>query len=529
MHKCLWTGLLSAVALCGIVQLRFIEPSVLEAADGEAGLAVETVTADLAKSVATNDRAGGSPGALQELGDRIVVNDSELLRKFVTLIAAPTGQVVMADRAAVRAQSATQEVDLSTHWEQFVAKHFERTGDQWSVKSDAKDAIADYLRSVEAARADLLAIAPVLHEVAEQLVSQSEQTPMLRRYLQHEAAPAVVYEQELRGRLHPGADDIADRLGQHLVRTQSGRYVIRPGRRAQVERRLNFIDKLQPALMRFQRELAAWGSEFIDSDDLHRQFAAVLADPLYAQYSVFQLIGEETRPTDEALEGAFWRLEEATDDIPEGLKLNPDHEQCRELQQDIARFTGIAQQRDYLQVPLLELAEKLEPQDELHERLKAFLQSDLALMFLAREMDYLPVPAEQAAREFLASIATRNEAGGYEITSGSPEELQNRIDGFFRESREQRRRGRVIDEFALQVADEAIQEALTSVIGKLLLKPLIARSVDRPEVDGLQLWFDDLFEETPEGLVLRDGADAAIAEVLQEAAEIEAQLSRTDF
>ena len=51
----------------------------------------------------------------------------------------------------------------------------------------------------------------------------------------------------------------------------------------------------------------------------------------------------------------------------------------------------------------------------------------------------------------------------------------------------------------------------------------------RPDVDGLQLWFDTYFEETAEGLKLLDGSGAEIDAVLQEAAELEEQLSKTDF
>ena len=70
---------------------------------------------------------------------------------------------------------------------------------------------------------------------------------------------------------------------------------------------------------------------------------------------------------------------------------------------------------------------------------------------------------------------------------------------------------------------------MKTLTGKLILDDLVERSARRPDVDGMQLWFDAHFEEAAEGLKLFDWAGDEINGILEEAAELEEQLSKTDF
>ena len=185
--------------------------------------------------------------------------------------------------------------------------------------------------------------------------------------------------------------------------------------------------------------------------------------------------------------------------------------------------------RSVLEEPLHELIERLEDSDDLHLRLKAYLATDLALMILVREMNYSPVSVADATREWLSYLVTRDEDGKYKIASESPADVVSLADNFFLQFREVRRHGRTLDEFAAKLADPELTSAIQTLSGKLILTELVERSAMRPDVDGLQLWFDTYFEETAEGLKLLDGSGAEIDAVLQEAAELEEQLSKTDF
>jgi hypothetical protein len=70
---------------------------------------------------------------------------------------------------------------------------------------------------------------------------------------------------------------------------------------------------------------------------------------------------------------------------------------------------------------------------------------------------------------------------------------------------------------------------MKTLSGKLLLVKLVEDAAERPDVNGLQLWFDEHFEERSEGLVLREGAELAIDEFLAEVAGMESELAKVDF
>ena len=539
MQKSLWTVLLLVATCVGSVQLQWTSPA-LQAADESSEAAADAPAAaavaaekDVSETEATASTPAtpiaGPPTPLAETAQRIVIGDNENLKKFVTLIQTPTGQVLMADRAAMAAQNAGSNADAASQWEQFVAKSFELGGGSWTIERDQFDGISQYVHAVQSGEKDLVAITAVFHEVATALDGKSEISPVLKRFLEHEAAPAFVYQDELRPRLHPGIDELAEQFAEHLVRIPSGKYVIRPARRVQVERRLAFLDQLQAPLGRFEKELSAWAQDLVRGDELHDQFTATLSKPEFAQYTVFDFVSEETSLRDEELDGMFDQLEEATGDTAAGLKLDPENDQFKEIQEYMRRYSVVWESRAKLATPLHQFADQIEEQDPLHVRLKTKLKTDLALMFVAHEIEYLPVSAEAASREWVAQFATKNEAGKYEITVESTEDLKGQIEDIFRRFRDMRRRGRVVDEFAAQLTHPETKVAMQSLLGKLQLAQLIEQSAERPEVDGLQLWFSENFEETPEGLVLREEASGVIEQVLAEAVEVEKELSKTDF
>jgi hypothetical protein len=199
------------------------------------------------------------------------------------------------------------------------------------------------------------------------------------------------------------------------------------------------------------------------------------------------------------------------------------------MSKEMERFSEIWENRDSLARSLHQMADRMETPDELHTRLKAFLKSDLALLFVARDMEYRSVEAHEAAREWLAQIVTKNESDKYEITVDSTDDLKNRTEEFYRQFRELRRRGRLVDEFAAQVADSEVKSAMQSLFGKLSLTRLVASAADRPDVDGTELWFGIHFQETPAGLILNDWAGEVIDQILDEASEIDRELTKQDF
>jgi beta-lactamase regulating signal transducer with metallopeptidase domain len=536
MRRFVWGGLLCPLVCLGLFQLQFTEPLAAQTATSTGTADEATASTDesvgtpaATTSVDVSSEAAQSSAKLKEITDRIVVGDQENLKTFIELMKTPTGQIVMADRAALQAQNASSEQDEVSQWQQFVADHFKTTDAMLTVNADFQAECDAYVSAVNDAETDVNLIGPVLKETAESLDVSTEPAQILQRFLNHEGAPAFVYINELRSRLHPRIEDLSEVFSELLVRNKDDRFVIRPARRSAVEDQLKNIERFQPMLKRFEEELAAWSKDLANPDERHGSLKAMLADPKVAVFLASRNLTEDDEPNDEHFDDYFYMLEEATNDAPAGLILNPESEQLNEIEAELTRFNAIQQERSVLEQPLKELVDRLDESDDLHVRFKKYLSTDLALMVVVREMDYSPITADDAAREWLGQIVTKGDDGKYTITSESPEDLKSMCEDFFREFREVRRRGRTIDEFASKLADKKLTSAMKTLTGKLILDDLVERSARRPDVDGMQLWFDAHFEEAAEGLKLFDWAGEEINGILEEAADLEEQLSKTDF
>lgn len=534
MQRFVWGGLLCPLVCLGLFQLHFTER-----VDAQTTVASETAdvasdeSADTQTAAASDDDLNRKPeqaaSELKEITDRIVTGDQENLKTFIALLKTPAGQIILADRAALQAQNAANEQDKVSQWQQFVSDHFKAADSTLVVNPDFQAKCDAFVTAVNAAEADIALIGPALKEIAEALDTTTEPAQFLQRFLNHEGAAAFVYMNELRSRLHPRIEDLSEVFSELLVRNKDDQFVIRPARRGAVEDQLKNIERLQPMLKRFHEELSAWSEDLAGPDKQHVKLKAMLADPLVAVFLASRNLTADDEPNDEHFDDYFYLLEEATNDAPAGLILNTDSEQLKEIESELARFTAVQEQRSVLEQPLKELVERLDESDDLHVRFRKFLSTDLALMIVVREMDYSPISADDAAREWLGYVITKGDDNKYTITSESPEEVKSRCEDFFREFRELRRRGRTIDEFALKLTDKKLSAAIQTLSGKLILDELVERSVTRPDVDGQQLWFDAHFEETAEGLKLHDWAGDEINGILEEAAKLEEQLSKTDF
>jgi beta-lactamase regulating signal transducer with metallopeptidase domain len=466
---------------------------------------------------------------LEELAQRIVVGENEVLKRFVEMLQTEAGRVVMADRMALAVQNAADDEATAAPWDTFVASRFEERGSALVVRPEHERELAVYRRRVELGNEAVQQMTPVFQEVAAALAAKSDAAAMLKRFLLHEASCAAVYYHELRSGLHPDVQDVQERMQDLLVRTAEGRYVIRPARRAAAAQTLAQAERLASLMDSLHQELRAWAEELVDEDGLHKQLKEALRSKPFAEFLTLRVIEDPSRITEQNLEDVYWHLEEATDDVAAGLRLNTERDACRNLLQHVEHFRAVWQQRQALREPLDRLIELLEERDELHVRFKKYLQSEHALIGLAADMEYLPRSAAEAAREWLSHRVAKNDADAYELAVESPEQLMEELAYYFTEFREVRRRGRSIDMLAKRLQDQTLQQAMQSYLGKLLLRDLARQAATMEQPDALQLWIDEYFDETTEGLVLRDWAVDVIAEVIDQARELEAQLQQTDF
>ncbi len=521
-RKCLWITVLIAMVIASTVRLEWqMKPAFAQdtASSSDSAASAEST------SVISVDNAST---ALTDYASRILIADNDQLKSFVALLHQQTGQIIMADRAALAAENALNNLDVGGEWQRFVNTHFDLDNQKWVLKPESKALFADLLTSVQKGQDYLSEIVGVFQKTANQLDSKHELSAVLKRFLQHEEIPGIVYHWELRESLHPDVEQIHDAFGDQIVRTNDG-YVIRPTKRKQLEDLLARFIAVKAPLLRLENELAAWSEDISKTDEVHQEFAATIKLPAFAKYFVVNSIRDESPVSDEELSYVFELLEDATKDTASGLVLALESDQYREFQDNIDRFNALWQLREKVLPPLHKFAEQIVAQDDLHKKLKDFLQSEFAFLYVAASIDYLPESAEEAANTWLSSIVTDSGSGTFEITADSAEDLNYRMEEYFREFRDLRRRGRVMDEFALDCMDADLRRAIETTLGKLQLISLMETTMSRPKVDGLSTWFLDHFEETPEGLVLHDWAGEVIQSILDEAKELESELSNQDF
>lgn len=522
LKRTLWLSIFNLVILSGGIQWQLQSTSAVSAMSPQQESSSEPSTAE--EPATTDDW-----NELQDYIPQIQTGENETLKRFVELLNTPTGQLLMKDRAAIAAQEDNIDLNPDQIWQQFQERNFEQHDGKWTVRGERNDAWKKYLKQVQTSIADVEAIAAVFKSTAANLEGITEPVEVLKQLLNHEAAAAFVYQTELKTRLHPGISEIEERFQDLMVRDQAGQYVIRPARRTQVQKRLQALESLAPPLARFEQELNAWADDIAKTDDNHKKVADILRTPPFAKFLMLQRLREDLTLEDPHMDGFFDVLEDATNDTAKGLVLNLDSESYENLKNEMERFEKIWNYRDALAEPLHEIALKVQSQDELHEQLRVSLESDLGLLSIAINMEYLPVTAAEAAEEWLTAIVSKNENGKFEWIVSSEEDFKSRVEDFYRQYRDMRRRGRVIDEFSDQLADRDLATAMRTFPGKHQLTMVILESVPRPEVDGLKRWFEAYFTQTESGWQLNDGAAEVIDQFINEAAELEKELAKDDF
>jgi len=70
----------------------------------------------------------------------------------------------------------------------------------------------------------------------------------------------------------------------------------------------------------------------------------------------------------------------------------------------------------------------------------------------------------------------------------------------FRKYRVVRRKGRHIDELADRMSDRELREAFRSMGGKFVISHVIEKSLRQNALDGLEVWIEQHFETTDDGL-----------------------------
>ena len=92
-----------------------------------------------------------------------------------------------------------------------------------------------------------------------------------------------------------------------------------------------------------------------------------------------------------------------------------------------------------------------------------------------------------------------------------------------------RRQGRTIEQIASEMDDKELQQALMSMGGKYAVLYSIRDSLRGARFNGLSLWIEEHFDESDNGLVLKEGAEEMVQDFLGRVREVSEELKKDDF
>jgi hypothetical protein len=513
------------LAISGIVQPRFVTKFVWaeEATVEETGSAVasdqeETPSRD---AVVPTD---SFESRLNGLAEQLAADDSELAVNFRQTLQTPAGRVAVQDQVAyIDSEMRRQARDAAVP--AFLDEHFRQSSDGYQLRDEQQDFRNAILKFTEVFDSDVAAMAPTIQATADRLAADSEVNQLLARFLKLDYAAPILYANRLRAKLRPDVTQVAERLSDVLVNID-GRYSIRSGRRDDVEQRLNVVDRASRIVPTIRRELLEYSQEMAETDDRHRDFKRAMAHDVFQAIVSFQLANNDDSIQNQ-IDGFFQNLEYLTVDSAAGLTLNP--ETLDQIDEQLANYHRMAHRIEILTPAVKEFAELMRTDDALHQRLAGLLRTMMGVSRIAEDFDADSPDPDSALKDLLGQILQEDAEGRLRVKEEQAEELTNGLREMFRNHREFRRRGRVVDQLAENLDDEALRAALQSIPGKYVVLKMIEQRLASQSRDPFSTWVKDRFESIDGGIGIKDSAAEEIQSIVNQVQEINRELEKDDF
>jgi beta-lactamase regulating signal transducer with metallopeptidase domain len=452
---------------------------------------------------------------------------SELLADLKAVAATRAGRIVIQDRASYHAEQLRDSARTEAI-PGYLAEHFVRQGDVLTLKAGQSDYRTEFLNDVVIFNADIALIKLEMQSIASQMATDSDIEKLTARFLAHDSAPAIIYVEQLRKRLHPDEYVVQEALGRFMVADSAGKFVIRAGKRPEAERFAAKGLRTIKAMKRVARELMVFAEDLSTPDALHRDLKKAMASPSFTAFIASEIMeNDDDGHIGDRFERMFDQLDHIFVETGDGLKIND--EQRGELEELFAHYKSLRGTAEQLATPAKSFAANIRPGKELEDAWRKLLQSELIHMILAKEIGGASVNAEDIIQEILGEFLQRGDDNKFHITRDNTEELEGFIQEAFRMYRAVQRRGRSFDDEAEGMEDAELRRAFSTVGGRFVVMQSILQTLRAEQFDGLKIWIDITFESTDNGLSLRDGAEEVIREILIDVKNVQKELANDDF
>ena len=463
------------------------------------------------------------------LAERIDTSGSRLAAAFRTALQSEPGLIVLQDRVGQLAEE-EREAAQANLLDEFLAAHFERSGDGWILRDDQRDYRDRIVKDSQAIDADLEKMMRVFRRKAVRLTGSSDTVGLLKRFATSEAGPVMLYREMVQGLVRPDAETVLQETNGVFVMRSDGTVTVHPARRQEAQRLLEAMKQGAQAEDFVREELQDWIRSLSVPDDLHRLVRETVNDPLFPIFVIAQIVEEDAEPAQfrRGLDDFFQDLEYLLVDTADGLVLNP--EMREELEYRILEFRQLARTAAALENAVAELADRFSDDTPLDAGWKKLLSSsDLPRLRLAAYFGAAGLDAADAVEQLLAEVLEEDENGRLTVRADRADELQNQIRDLLQEFRVFRRRARVVNRQTDKIRDDELSAAFRTWGGRLLLRAEFEQYLRRFEHSGLEAWVDEHFEEQNGRLVLRPDAEESIAEFLADVEAVREELENDDF
>ncbi len=462
---------------------------------------------------------------LNDFTDRL--HDKGLLAELKAVLQTPQGQVVLREHASMYEEELRNQArDAAVP--DYLNKYFVKGPNGYQVRPDQAAYREQLIKSTKVFNEDVERIATALRELAQKIDDRSEVDRLLKRFMNEDASATMLYVQHLRERLRPDQQIVERLLGELFVRDEAGKYIVRPGRRVEAEHHLKRTQQARKVLKPMRSELTEWASEFSEKDELHKEIKQALGEPLFASFILSELIDDEGGKITQRVEQFFEQMSHIAVDTADGLEVVED-EARGEIAEAIERYRHLERVAKKLSGPLKQFAAQIDDSQELEKGWKQLLSSELVMVRLGGEYEFADAEPGEIVRALLAEVLEEPDEGKLHVSEDRAEEVTEFVRDAFRQYRAVRRQGRTIEELASEMDDKELQQALMSMGGKYAVLYSIRDSLRGARFNGLSLWIEEHFEESDNGLVLREGAEEMVQDFLGRVREVSEELKKDDF
>ncbi len=448
-----------------------------------------------------------------------------LLAKLQESLKTEPGRIVLSERIA------NEESNLRRQAEQeptpvYISEFFQKNGDRYVLKPGKESYPAQFISEWKSFEKNIALLRPKFKEFAATIQGESEADLLFKRFLMDEASATLIYLHRIQDRVEPDYRTIRDQFQEIFVLDRDQKLIIRAGGRGKAEQDLRMLERAQKIADRIARDTAEWKKDLSKTDEVAKVIHAVMSEPLYASMIALDNLNEDYT-VEQRVDMYFENLEYRFVDRADGLV--PSDEQKEEIKQGLLKYRNVRQFVEKIRPALVTMSGEIKGGDDLAERWKKLLTSEVALCSLANSMDPSGSDPVVVAERLFNEWTVESDKGGRKVNPDRVQEVENSVREWLKESRNMRRRGQEMDEFAKLLENAELAKCYQSFTGKCLISRSVRDLVTRRYYDGFGEWSANHFDTTDDGISLKEGHDYEVQGMLEQIENVKRELANDDF